>query len=467
MNLIHKVKKTIEKERLIEDGDNVLVGLSGGIDSTALFYVLAELAKENSFKIGIAHVNHLLRGGESDRDQRFVEDLAAQFSIPCYAKRFDVKAYAKKKGISLQHAGRDMRYRFFDETALAYSYDKIAIAHNLDDQIETFVLRILKGTGVKGLASIPIKRDRIIRPFLNVYRAEIEEYVNAISIRYVEDSSNKKTKYERNYVRKEILPVMAKMNPAFKEKIFFLLQDITLINSFFEKRAASFSESQLNLEKDYNGVSFEIKELKRLDEETRFRVVVNTVAQLQPGFILLREHYRLVTKIFRSARPNLAAILPCNVKAVRIYDRLIFTKNNVMPVVNDVFPLATGENRIEPLMITVEIARQQSVCVPDNDLWKSIKESGGYIAFFDAEKTGSVFLRTFREGDRFMPLGMSGRVKLKDFFISRKIPRGKRQHIPLLVSDNDIIWVVGHRIDDRFKVTGHSREVLKVTVKPF
>ena len=465
MDLIHKVKKTIEKARLIEDGDNILIGLSGGIDSTALLYVLAEIAQRDRFKIGIAHINHLLRGEESHRDQQFVETLARRFSLPCYVKRLDVRAYAKERGISLQHAGRDVRYNFFHEISLEHAYDKIAVAHNLDDRVETFILRMLKGSGIRGLASIPIKRDRIIRPFLNIYRSEIEEYVNASSISHVEDSSNSKIVYERNYVRKEIMPLMKRLNPAFKEKIFLLLHDITNINNFFEERAVRFIESHLKPEAQ--DISFEIKALDELDAETRFRIIANTLDQLEPGFIALREHHRLVDKILRGSRPNLAITLPHGIKVKRIYDRLIFTNKQTRPVIEDVFPIKSGENRLEPFKLILDIKLLE---VDDNPLFAKKGQEGifaldGNIAFFDADKIGDLCVRTFKEGDRFSPLGMNNYVKLKDFFISRKIPKEQRRQIPLLISNNDIIWIIGHRIDERYKVTERTKRVMRVVVK--
>ena len=468
MDFIKKVKKTIEKENLIEDGDNVLIGLSGGIDSTALLYVLAEIAQRDRFKIGIAHVNHLLRGEESLRDQRFIETLARKFSFPCYVKRFDVRAHAKERGISLQHAGRDVRYDFFHEISLEHAYGKIAVAHNLDDRVETFILRMLKGSGIRGLASIPIKRDKIIRPFLNIYRSEIEEYVNASSISYVEDSSNSKIVYERNYVRKELMPLMKKLNPAFKEKIFLLLHDMMNINNFFEERAARFTESRLKSEAQ--DISLEIKALDELDSETRFRVIANTLDQLEPGFIALREHYRLVDKILRGSRPNLVITLPHGIKVKRIYDRLIFTNKQSRPIIEDVFPVKSGENRLEPFALILDIGLLE---VDDNPLFAKDGQEGvpavvdRDIAFFDADNIGGLCVRAFREGDRFFPLGMNNHVKLKDFFISSKIPKEQRRQIPLLISNDDIIWIIGHRIDERYKVTEQTKRVIRFVVKPY
>lgn len=462
MDFVRRVEKTIEKERLIKDGDNVLLGLSGGIDSTALLYVLTEISKENLFKIGVAHVNHLLRRDESDRDQDFVERLAHQFSLPCHIKRFDVYGYAKEKGISLQHAGRDIRYEFFDEIAVQNGYDKIAIAHNLDDQIETFVLRMLKGTGLKGLASIPVKRNRVIRPLLYFYRSEIEDYVKANGISYVEDSSNSKTAYERNYIRKEIIPRMKTLNPAFKEKIYLLLQDIAKVNHIFDEEARKF-EDEFSIH-DGHDISFDVDKLCILDSETRFRVIARALGRIKPDFIVLREHYHLVDKILVGERPNLSVNLPHGIRVMRVYGRLVFTRADSKQVIEGIFPVAPGENVLRPFGLTLGITRVQDGDVPDSADIKAMTQEGD-IVLLDADKTGDMYVRTFRAGDRFIPLGMNNSVKLKDFFISRKVPKEQRRQIPLLMSNDAILWVIGHRIDERYKITGQTKNILRVVVK--
>ncbi len=303
MDFIHKINKAIKKGALIETGDRVLVGVSGGIDSTALLYVLFEISKQTPFELVVAHLNHQLRGEESERDEKFVRELAGRLSLPCYTKKFDVKRFADERGISIQHAGRDLRYSFFEELANRHNLNKIAVAHNLDDQVETFVLRILKGTGIRGLSSIPIKRDRIIRPFLDTYRSEIEDYVKNKGIKYVEDSSNEKIVYERNYIRKHIIPLMGRINPLFKDKINSLFRDITAINAVYDSKAQDFLK---NVKKTVTGeICFEVDVLKKLDGETRFRVIAQALMSLKSDFIPLREHIRLIEKVLSSRKPKL------------------------------------------------------------------------------------------------------------------------------------------------------------------
>ena len=324
IDLVQKVTKTIVQEKLIGNNDKVLLGISGGIDSTTLLFVLLEIQKTIGFELGLAHINHMLRGKESERDEEFVKKLAGRLHLPLYVKRVDIKKIAVEKGLSIQHAGREARYRFFNEVITQYGYNKIAIAHNLDDQIETFLLRALKGTGLRGLSAIPIKRDAIIRPFLNTYRADIAEYAGQHAISFVEDSSNNKIVYERNFLRKEIFPIMEKLNPLFKEKLFFLLKDLTYINHLFEEKSNVFlKKHQRNKEGD---ISLDIESLNKIDDETKFRVISDIIASLEPAFVPLREHLRQIKNILSAKKPNLVATLPHGIKIKKIYDHLLFTK---------------------------------------------------------------------------------------------------------------------------------------------
>lgn len=456
-DLIRQVTKTILQEKLIEKDDKVLLAISGGIDSTTLLFVLLEIQKNIGFDLGLAHINHMLRGKESERDEEFIKKLALRLHLQLYVKRVDVKKIALDRGLSIQHAGREARYHFFDEVITEYSYNKIAVAHNLDDQIETFLLRALKGTGLKGLKAIPIKRDTIIRPFLNTYRADITQYAGQQMISFVEDSSNDKIVYERNFLRKEIFPIMEKLNPLFKEKIFFLLKDLTYIDHLFEKKANAFlKKHQRNKEGD---ISLDMNSLNKIDDETKFRVISDIIVSLEPAFVPLREHIRQIKNIISAKGPNLVATLPKGIKIKKIYDHLLFTKKPPAPPIQETFPLSMGKNVLQPFGLDLQLSQPRKIA----KLFSKNKN----IALFDSHKLGQLTIRTFINGDTFIPLGMKGRMKLKDFFISLKVPKDERRTIPLLLSDNDIIWIIGSRIDERFKITKNTSKVLKVTATPF
>jgi tRNA(Ile)-lysidine synthase len=455
--IVQKVTKTIVQEKLIGNNDKVLLGISGGIDSTALLFVLLEIQKTIDFELGLAHINHMLRSKESERDERFVKKLAGRLRLPLYIKRVDIKKIAVEKGLSIQHAGREARYHFFNEVITQYGYDKIAIAHNLDDQIETMLLRALKGTGLRGLSAIPIKRNEIIRPFLNTYRTDISVYASHHSMLFVEDSSNDKIVYERNFLRKEIFPVMEKLNPLFKEKLSFLLKDLTYIDHLFEEKSKSFlKKHQKNKAGD---ISLDVLSLNKIDDETKFRVISDIIASLEPAFVPLREHIHQIKNILSAKKPNLVATLPNGIKIKKIYDHLLFTKKPLSSPIQETFLLSMGKNVLKPFALNLHLSQPRKIV--------RVFSKNNNIALFDSEKLGNLTIRTFINGDTFIPLGMKGKMKLKDFFISSKIPKEERRTIPLLLSDNDIIWVLGLRINEGFKITKDTKKVLKVTITSF
>lgn len=453
--LPQRVLRFIRHEHLIEPHESVVVGVSGGIDSTVLLCVLHSLTDIIPFRLAVAHVNHMLRGEESERDEAFVRALAAELSLSFHVKRVNVKELTKRSGKSVQHEGRDARYDYFRELAEAHGYSRIAVAHNQDDQVETFVLRVIKGTGIRGLSCIPVKRGPIIRPFLTTTRKEIEQYVTEMNIRYVEDSSNRKDTYERNYVRHRILPPMGTLNPKVHRRIMDLLGDLTKVNERLNREASAFVEAHVS--KEAKGIAMPVKELMVCDEETRFRALSLILGQLAPGFIALREHIGLIEKVVASSSPSSFAVLPSGIIARREYEVLICTTAPAPIPVPQAFNLEPGHNRIEPLGMTFDVAL--------SDQAPSEFPADRYVAFLDAEKVSHLTVRTFRNGDRFTPLGMRNSVKLKDYFISRKIPRNARRDIPLLVTGDCIAWVVGERLDDRFKVTDETTKVLAVTAR--
>lgn len=454
IKLIDRVRKIVEKEGLIEADERVLACLSGGIDSTVMLYLLIEVSNIIPFHIGVVHVNHGLRGEEADRDERFVKMLSEKHGLPYHIERIDVTGHARRSGLSIQHAGRDLRYMVFNRIADTYNYNRIAIAHNLDDQVETFILRVLKGTGLHGLSSIPIKRDRVIRPLLYCTRPEIDAYAKAHSIPFIFDSSNNKTVYERNFIRLHIIPQMERLNPKFREKVFQLIMDITAINRLYDEKAEGFIKE--GLLKDGEALCLMMDGLKGLEEETRFRIFAHVLTECGERFIPLREHIRLIEKLLFSKRPNISIKLPGDIRVVKVYKQLRFTKANPPDRVDGVFPVNSGRNWIAPLRLTLHVSFYDRDHIDIGFLDDKM------VARLDGDRLKDLSVRTFRPGDRFFPLGMDRPVKLKDFFISQKVPIEERRLTPLLLSDDNIVWVIGYRIDDRYKVTGETRRIAQV-----
>jgi tRNA(Ile)-lysidine synthase len=274
---------------------------------------------------------------------------------------------------------------------------------------------------------------------------------------FVEDSSNDKIVYERNFLRKEIFPVMEKLNPLFKEKLSFLLKDLTYIDHLFEEKSKSFlKKHQKNKAGD---ISLDIVSLNKIDDETKFRVISDIIVSLEPAFVPLREHIRQIKNILSAKKPNLVATLPHGIKIKKIYDHLLFTKKPLSSPIQETFLLSMGKNALKTFSLNLHLTQSQHT--------SKIFSHNKNTAFFDSEKLGNLTIRTFMNGDKFIPLGMKVAMKLKDFFISSKIPKEERRAIPLLVSDNDIVWVIGLRIDERYKITKDTTKIIKATATPF
>jgi len=454
--LAQRVAAIVRHEQLIDPDDHVLVAVSGGVDSSVLLFLLLALKDAFPFSLGIAHLNHGLRGEESERDEEFVRGLAERFSLPFHVRRIDAKAYAQSKGLSLQHAGRDLRYAYFTELARDHGYRKIAVGHTRDDQVETLVMRLVKGTGLRGLSSIPIRRGAIIRPLLPFYRSEIAAYAQTAGVPHVEDSSNERNVYQRNFVRNRILPLFEELNPNFRERILLLLDDLTALNGLFERDAEHFLAEAVRTEGGSQVVQAD--KLKNLHPETRYRVLATMLQGFEAGFVPLRNHVRLIERMLGNARPNLQIALPARVIARKVYDTFTLTREAHPLPISGTFPVHPGTNLLEPFGVMLEVSLADSLPekIPDERA----------MALLDYDRVADLQVRTFLNGDRFVPLGMSVSVKLKDFFISRKIPLHERRRIPLLLSGQDIAWVVGERIDDRYKVTSETRRFLTVAAKP-
>ncbi len=452
MGLVSKVLDLVRREGLVVDGDRVLIGLSGGADSTALFHILRELSSAIGLTLGVAHVNHMLRGAESERDEAFVRGLAEAAGLPWYVVHVDIRAMAASRGLSRQEAGRDARYGFFRSVAEAEGYTKVAVAHTMNDQVETFLLRVVKGTGLKGLASIPLARGNIIRPLLETSRTDIEAYLRQRGIAFVEDSSNESIAYERNFLRHRVIPLLEELNPGLRRAVAGLLGDLVSINRSLEEQVEAFL--RFSVRRTADGTIVSIARLRGLSEEARFRIYSSLVLELDGRVLLQRRHGALIEHICSGPAPGALVALPRGLRAMRSYGELRFAKAALRPAVRNTFSVRLGLNPIPDLGIALTI---------------SIVEAGreevrgdGSTALFDADRTGLLSVRTFREGDRFMPLGMTRETKLKDFFMGRKVPRSERRDIPLLLSDGKIIWVVGQRMDERFKVGPATARMLKV-----
>src|SRR3990170_668994 len=317
--MLDKVRNTIKRFGMLNSGDTVVIGVSGGVDSVVLLYMLVKLSEEYKLSVIAAHLNHGLRGKESDRDEAFVKKLAKKLGVKFTGKRTDINSLLKK-GDSLQDIAREVRYAFFEEVANRYTADKIATGHNLDDQAETMVIRFLRGAGLNGLSGILPRRGKHIRPLLDVSREEIEEYADKNKLKFVRDSSNKSIKYLRNKIRLKLMPALEHYNPRLKNDMARLAHIISRDEEYLEDKAKdAYKECVKNQGK--SAVSFYLKKLIGLHDAIKARIFFIAVEKLlgsSKGFYSY--HVEDFLKLLTNNAPNVSINLPHNLTLYKEYD---------------------------------------------------------------------------------------------------------------------------------------------------
>lgn len=448
-----KILQTIEAHRLIESGDTVVIGLSGGADSIYLLHCLQELKEELNINLVTAHVNHGVRGEEALRDEEFSKMVSESLGIPHYSKVVDMNGYAAENKISAEEAGRILRYDFFREVASNYKSVKIAVAHNRDDQAETVLMRILRGTGIDGLAGIPYVNGNVIRPILDISRQEIEEHLHGNNIEYVNDHTNFEMDYMRNVIRLELIPKLEEVyNPNIISSLVnlsqFAREDIDYINFEVE----SIYRDLVTSGKGHLKIS--IGELNVLHLTIQKRLI-RKVLSLQLG--TLEGIYSVhIDEILELAKNHTGKVID-NIKGLKIknsYGELIFEENLDSEPKDYEFTLEMGMNTLE-----------YGLCIEVSHV-ESLGRSSKAIGYFDGDKfKGPIIVRNRRNGDRIVPIGMNGSKKLKDVFIDEKIPRDLRDELPIFLDDEKIIWIGGVRQSELTKVDENTVNIIKIEIK--
>ena len=443
-SMLKEFKAFIVSEKLFEPKDQVLLAVSGGIDSV----VMCELFHRAGFSFAIAHCNFNLRGRESDEDQLFVENLAGKYKVPFFCKQFSTKKVASSKKFSIQMAARELRYQWFEDLRRKEGYHSIATAHHLDDQVETFFINLLRSTGIAGLHGILPRQGNLIRPMLFSYREDISAFAKKNKLAFREDSSNTETKYLRNKIRHEIIPVFRELNQSFPQILtdtIHRLRDSEIIfrNSVQEIRNQLFW-------KDDNGLHIHIDDLKKLVPAEIYAFELLSPFGFHEAVIknILHSRNDLPGKIFYSSTHRL------------IRDRRELIINPIQDrsgsqIKNTEIAIPEKKKEIRGpihLRLTRKTVVNKFTIDPSNE-----------VANLDLHKIRfPLILRRWKKGDSFYPLGMNKKKKLSDFFIDRKLSLPEKENIWLLCSGPHIIWIVGHRIDHRFRVTVQTKEVLQV-----
>ncbi len=461
-NLVFKIKNYIFQQNLVQNGDKLGAAVSGGPDSVAMLYCLNKLKKELQFDLVLFHINHMLRGEESDRDEAFTKDLAKSLNIPFYSKRVDAAAYQKEKKCSLQVAAREVRYFHLNELAENYSVTKIATGHTANDQAETVLIRILKGSGLSGIAGIPpIRENKFIRPLLEVAREEIEQFLKQNQIKSIIDSSNLKNNYLRNRIKNRLIPSLKEeYNPSIIETICRSSQIFRAEDEFMSKIAEG-EFSRLIIENSEKKLVLDAARFKPLHAALKRRILLQGIYQFHnSGKQVSLNIIENILQVIESNSSGKSLSVFNGLELKYQYNQIIFEFKKKILI----------DNKIELKKLTIpgktkitEIGKEVvSTIMQKQDIPTDYSQKNRLTAFvdFDFLSSKELFIRSRQSGDHFSPLGVSGHKKLKDYFIDKKIPRDERNLIPLITDNNSIFWIIGHQISESVKVKEHTKKVL-------
>ncbi len=464
--LLEKVKNTVKRYRLLERGDSVVVAVSGGPDSTALLLALNDLRDDYLLRLYIANFNHMFRGAEeAKKDRDYVSGLSQKLKLPLIFGKADVPKYAEETGLSLEEAAREKRYEFLLNTAKEVGAAKIAFGHTLDDQAETVLMRLIRGAGLGGLRGIPPSRKMdgksIIRPLIEVWRSDVEEYLRAINIKPRQDITNTMTKFLRNRIRHELIAYLERYNPNIKETLVRNAQSLTYD---YEVLADLIDKEFARCAKVKNGsVKILLHDLKAERIGIRRGILRKAIEALKGD--LRRIDYSHIEEIDGLIEADRGALdLPGKIRATRTRDSILFHKmegaKRLQPKIRKRLSVP-GKTYVPELGLVFE-----AVLLTKNAKTKVKFGRPNSVEYMDYERLKCpLYLRTREKGDRFKPLGMASEKKLQDFYVDGKIPRLRRSSIPLIVSGRKIIWVCGLRLSDEVKITSGTRRILKLSYK--
>jgi tRNA(Ile)-lysidine synthase len=470
-DLTQKVHNTLRRYEMVRPDDTILIGASGGPDSTALIDVLSALADRLSFRIGIAHLDHSIRNVESNRDARFVADLAQRRGLPFFTAREDVLDYKRKNKISLEEAARRVRYDYLEKVARENGYHRIALGHHRDDNAEQVLMALIRGSGPLGLSGIPPIRTvgggniTIIRPLISVWRSDIITYLRLNRIEYRHDHSNQNEAHLRNRIRHQLIPLLRNdYNPNISETVNRLSDVIRAEDRWMAAAVEPVYES-IVISRRKGEMVLSAHGLADLSSALSRRIIRNSIAEVKGNLRRIGyTHIDAVSRLAESLRHIARLNLPHGICIEKAGDRIHIWNGSRETVPTAVTSFPDYEFKIDPpgsVFIDATGDRLRFSLLNRNSL-PDLRGTGQNTAFFDRDTLSfPLMVRNFRKGDRFIPLGMRGTQKLKDFFINRKVPAASRRQCPLVLSEEKIIWVGGHRIGEAAKVTDSTRKVLK------
>jgi len=481
----------IRRHSLISRKEIVVVAVSGGADSVCLLHVLAKWQKELGIKLHMAHLNHQLRGVESEADAKYVSNLAGSLGIPVTIDMQDVAAYRTEKKCSIEEAARELRYAFLVKVARKVGANRIATGHTKDDHVETILMHILRGTGITGLCGLapcsPMAYDRqemldtsqrrsnllVIRPLLDITREETMSYCQESQLDPRIDSSNLSLSFYRNRLRLQLLPLLRQYNPSVEQALLRLADIAKEDKAFIEQQASALWDGVARPEN--NGIHLDKKQIANLPIALQRQLLRAAIARLAGDTRDIEANHIEAVRSLLNKPVGKRISLPHGLICYGEYDELVIagiaqqsrlTPSCPFPPLQGEFPLKVpGETVLSGWKVRASVVPDKV----DSPSLRGILSPGegtfqsNLLAAFDLHKTGTeLFVRHRRPGDRFQPLGMNVPKKLQEFMVDAKIPLSWRGYVPIVCSPQQIIWVVGWRIDDRAKVSKSTKEILRL-----
>lgn len=453
------IKNNIINKKLIIDGDNILIALSGGPDSVFLFHNLRKLKDIISFNLYASHINHMYRGKDAMHDEEFVRDLCQKYGVRLFVKRKNAAEYARELKVTEEEAGRVLRYGFFNENLSQIGGGKIALAHNLNDQAETVLQRLIRGTGIDGLSAMSFQKGNLIRPMLNVSRDEIMAYLHENNYQYCIDITNSQDIYGRNKIRLNLIPYLEKnFSPNIQATLSRMAEAMERDKKIIEKYIdIKFKE----LLKDRSGskLVLDLNLLRALDVGERGRIIRRGIEELKGNTVNVEmKHIDNAISLMDAGKTGKKIDLTGGFTIEISYDNFIINKG-LDKVPEFEYNIALNEiTHIKEVNKTL-LAR---VFEAGTETWEDIEDKDSFCVDFDLVK-GSLTVRNRRPGDSITPCGMEGSKKVKDVFIDLKIPKEERDSRLIVADDENIIWLEGYRINDKYKINESTKKILKIS----
>lgn len=453
-----KVFLTILEHRMIRSGDTIVVAVSGGPDSVCLLKILSQLQKWLDIGLVVAHLNHRLRPQEDEKESEFVANLAGSLNLDLVSDK--ASNMARASCASLEERARKIRYQFFEKVLHEYHAHKVAIGHNMNDQAETVLMHLLRGTGPTGLSGIPpIREGLFIRPLINITRDEIHTYLVEKGTPFMIDSSNLEKRYLRNRIRLELIPFLLNYQPRLIQHLGELASLCRKENQLMEQQA-SMSLQMVTVNSTQRSLDISLTSFRNLSTPLQYRVIRQAIKQVKGELRRIDVgHIKTIVALANNPKPQTRLNLPESLMVKKTYERLRFSLGAEAEVADFSHNIESRGRfqipEINQVLSLVEVAK--------GDFLGS--SPSPYEAFVDLDMLKwPLRVRNFRPGDRLIPLGLNRFKKLKEVFIDKKIPSDQRKKIPILESRSDIVWVGGIRIDDRYKVKRKTKRILRCKI---